>query len=82
MRGGLQRKEGPSLLQVRKRDHSFSESEEEGAPPLSPSLKESPHSFSEREAGMPITLSLKERVKANHPFSPRKEVEKRLPSLL
>ena len=28
---------------------------------------------------MPITLSLKERGKANHPFSPRKEVEKRCP---
>ena len=40
-RGG-RRRPTPSPL-------SFSESEEEGAPPLTPSLKESPHSFSERE---------------------------------
>ena len=61
-------KMGSSLLHGMKRDHSFSESEEEGAPPLSPSLKESRHSFSEREGGMPITLSQKER---HHSFSER-----------
>ena len=49
-RGG-RRRPTPSPL-------SFSESEEEGAPPLTPSLKESCHS-SER-GGMPITLYMKE----------------------
>ena len=58
---------GSSLLHGMKRDQSFSESEEEGAPPLSPSLKGSRHSFSEREGGLPITLSLKERGKPTIP---------------
>ena len=68
MRGGFQRKRAPSLLQRRKRYHSFPESEEEGAPPLSPSLRESRHSFSEIEGGMPSTLPMKESC---HSFSER-----------
>ena len=67
-RVGQREKMGPSLLTGRERDHSFSESEEEGAPPLSPSLKESRHFFSEREGGMPISLSMKE---SHHSVSER-----------
>ena len=63
-----ERRKAHHFLQGRERDHSFSESEEEGATPLTPSLKESRHSVSESEGGMPITLRMKE---SHHSFSER-----------
>ena len=71
-----ERRKAHHFLQGRERDHSFSESEEEGATPLTPSLKESRHSVSESEGGMPITLSMKE---SRHSFS---EIEGGMPSTL
>ena len=58
-----ERRKAHHFLQGRERDHSFSESEEEGATPLTPSLKESRHSVSSKEVEKrrPSLLSISER---------------------